>query len=168
VILSADEPKRFFVDTNVIGYIASLIEPLAHDYRDLIRSDALAGRVPSMATVVAAELERGAAELESSGGVRHLAIAERLRTLMAVFEEVHADEQTDDIASHLQAAARRVGHPIGADSQQVDLEIAALAIRHRAPLVTHNYSDFDNIDALDLRTLATGRKRPPRVTERLG
>jgi predicted nucleic acid-binding protein len=163
--LSADEPNRFFVDTNVIGYIASMIEPLADDYAELIRSDALAALVPSMATVVAAELERGVAELESSGGPRQTEIANRLRALIGVFEEVHADARTDDIAGQLQAAARRVGHPIGADSQRIDLEIASLAIRHSAPLLSHNYSDFINIDALDLRTLASGTKRPPRIPD---
>ena len=39
--------------------------------------------------------------------------------------------------------------PLGAPSQRNDLIIASLAIRHLAPLISHNYRDFNNIDALD-------------------
>ena len=53
---------------------------------------------------------------------------------------------------------RHLGWP-----EAADLIIASLAIRHHAPLISHNYRDFINIDALDLRTLAPIRKRPPRV-----
>ena len=73
------------------------------------------------------------------------------------------DDEGQALAGQLHERARAAGHPLAAPSQRNDLIIAALAIRHHAPLISHNYRDFINIDALDLRTMAPIRKRPPRV-----
>ena len=73
------------------------------------------------------------------------------------------DDEGQTLADQLRIQARAVGHPLGAPSQHNDLIIASLAIRHHAPLISHNYRDFINIDALDLPTMAPIRKRPPRV-----
>lgn len=86
-----------------------------------------------------------------------------MRAVLASFDPVELDASAGAIADALQRQARAVGHPIGADAQRNDLAIAALAIQHNAPLISHNYRDFINIDALDLRTLAPIRKNPPAV-----
>ncbi len=86
-----------------------------------------------------------------------------MRTVLNAFDHIDLDDEGQTLADQLQLRARAVGHPLGAPSQRNDLIIASLAIRHHAPLISHNYRDFINIDALDLRTMAPIRKRPPRV-----
>jgi predicted nucleic acid-binding protein len=86
-----------------------------------------------------------------------------MRAVLDAFDHMDLDDEGQALAAELQQRARAAGHPLGAPSQRNDLIIASLAIRHQAPLISHNYRDFINIDALDLRTLAPVRKRPPRV-----
>ena len=99
--------------------------------------------------------------LRAAPPVRRLAAA--MRDVVDAFDQVELDDEGHALADNLQRRARAVGHPLGAPSQRNDLIFASLAIRHHAPLISHIYRDFINIDALDLRTLAPIRKRPPRV-----
>jgi predicted nucleic acid-binding protein len=161
--LSAEpNPTRYFVDTNVLGIVSSRTHRMRVGYLDLIASEEFDGLVPSVSAIVVAEVEQGLPTLDQ-GGTAERQLAAAMRALLATFDTMELDAEGQAIADALQRQARAVGHPIGADAQRNDLAIAALAIRHRSPLISNNYRDFVNIDALDLRTLAPILKRPPMV-----
>lgn len=155
--------RRYFVDTNIIGALATKDHPHRVGYEQLLASDEFAPMIPSMSPVVAGEITAGLRTLDA-GTPQQRSIADLVRGVLAMFDEVDEDRLTQRTAEWLRTEAHAAGHPIGADSQSSDLRIAALAIRHRAPLVSHNYRDFVNIDALDLRTHATLARRPPQIT----
>ena len=161
--LSAETTQlRYFVDTNVLGIIATRTHPLRIGYLSLLAAEEFDDRTPSISTIVVDEVEVGLSTLESGGSTaQQLAVA--MRTVLEAFDQMDLDDEGQALADKLQLQARAAGHPLGAPSQRNDLIIASLAIRHHAPLISHNYRDFVNIDALDLRTLAAMRKRPPRV-----
>lgn len=156
---SNTEPLRYFVDSNIIGYLIGG-HSIADAYLDLLGQ--FSELEPSMARTVHNEIEAGLARLDLTRPEQHRLNA-KMREAMSLFDIVDLDDQAHEIAASLKRRARKVGHPIGADHQARDLEIAALAIRHRAPLVSHNYRDFTNIADLDLHTLATINTNPPRI-----
>jgi predicted nucleic acid-binding protein len=161
--LSAElNPTRYFVDTNILGIVSSRNHRVRNGYLDLIASEEFDRLVPSISVIVVAEVEQGLPALDK-GETAELQLAAAMRAVLATFDRIELDAEGVAIATALQRQARAVGHPIGADAQRNDLLIAALAIRHRAPLISHNYRDFVNIDVLDLRTLAPILKRPPLV-----
>lgn len=160
--LSAEPTQlRYFVDTNVLGIIATRTHPLRIGYLALIAAEDFDDRSPSISIVVN-EVEAGLPTLDAGGSTAHH-LAAAMRTVLDAFDHIDLDDEGRALADELQQRARAVGHPLGAPSQRNDLIIASLAIRHHAPLISHNYRDFINIDALDLRTLAPIRKLPPRV-----
>ena len=160
-LLSAEaQPARFFVDSNTIGYIV-MGTPLGQSYLTLIAE--LVGSMPSISVTARTEILSGLPILDAGNSLQRQT-ASMMRAMLDAFEEVAVDPETEAVAETLRREARRAGHPIGADHQAKDLLIASTAIRHRSPLISHNYRDFINIDALDLRTLATGTKSPPRMT----
>ena len=156
---SNDKPLRYFVDSNIIGYVIQA-KPLGFAYLDLMEQ--MGDMLPSVSTTVVNEITAGLAGLDRASHEQRR-LADAMSDGMAMFEVVPIDRATVTIAKELKRHARRVGHPVGAESQRSDLDIEALAIRHHAPLISHNYRDFVNIDALDLRTLAHIKKNPPRI-----
>jgi len=161
--LSAEPTQlRYFVDTNVLGIIATRTHPLRGAYLSLIAAEEFDDRTPSISTIVVNEVEAGLSTLEA-GGPAAQQLGAAMRTVLDGFDHMDLDDEGQTLADKLQRQARAAGHPLGAPSQGNDLIIASLAIRHHAPLISHNYRDFINIDALDLRTLAPIRRRPPRV-----
>lgn len=161
--LSAETTRlRYFVDTNVLGIIATRTHPLRNGYLAIIAAEEFDDRTPSISTIVADEVEAGLSTLDA-GGPTAQQLAAAMRAVLGAFDHMDLDDEGQTLADKLQRQARAAGHPLGAPSQRNDLIIASLAIRHHAPLISHNYRDFINIDALDLRTLAPIRKLPPRV-----
>ncbi|TPW14337.1 MAG: hypothetical protein FD127_1470 [Acidimicrobiaceae bacterium] len=161
--LSAETTQlRYFVDTNVLGIIATRTHPLRIGYLSLIAAEEFDDRTPSISTIVADEVEAGLSTLDAGGSTAQQ-LGAAMRAVLEAFDHMDLDDEGQALADKLQAQARAAGHPLGAPSQRNDLIIASLAIRHHAPLISHNYRDFINIDSLDLRTLAPIRKRPPRV-----
>ena len=136
--------------------------PLRIGYLSLIAAEEFDDRTPSISTIVADEVEAGLSTLDAGGSTAQQ-LAAAMRTVLDAFDHMDLDDEGQTLADKLQRQARAAGHPLGAPSQRNDLTIASLAIRHHAPLISHNYRDFINIDALDLRTMAPIRKRPPRV-----
>ncbi len=131
-------------------------------YLSLIAAQEFDDRTPSISTIVVNEVEAGLSTLDAGGPTtQQLAVA--MRAVLDAFDDMDLDDEGLTLAEKLQRQARAVGHPLGAPSQRNDLIIASLAIRHHAPLISHNYRDFINIDALDFRTMAPIRRRPPRV-----
>ena len=131
-------------------------------YLALIAAEEFDDRTPSISTIVVDEVKVGLSTLDAGGSTAQQ-LAAAMRTVLDAFDHMDLDDEGQTLADELQQRARAAGHPLGAPSQRKDLIIASLAIRHHAPLISHNYRDFINIDALDLRTLAPIRKRPPRV-----
>ncbi len=161
--LSAEPAQlRYFVDTNVLGIIATRTHPLRIGYLALIAAEEFDDRTPSISTIVVDEVKVGLSTLDVGGSTAQQ-LAAAMRTVLDAFDHMDLDDEGQTLADELQQRARAAGHPLGAPSQRKDLIIASLAIRHHAQLISHNYRDFINIDALDLRTLAPIRKRPPRV-----
>ena len=139
-------------------------EPVIDEDRSFIRRDFYPGNVLwfHRRDRVADEVEAGLSTLDAGGSTAQQ-LAAAMRTVLGAFDHMDLDDKGQTLADKLQIQARAVGHPLGAPSQRNDLIIASLAIRHRAPLISHNYRDSINIDALDLRTMAPIRRRPPRV-----
>jgi predicted nucleic acid-binding protein len=161
--LSAEPTQlRYFVDTNVLGIIATRTHPLRIGYLTLVAAEEFDERTPSISTIVVNEVEAGLSTLDA-GGPAAQQLAAAMRAVLDAFDHIDLDDKGQALADKLQRRARAAGHPLGAPSQRNDLIIASLAIRHHAPLISHSYRDFINIDSLDLRTLAPIRKRPPRV-----
>ncbi len=153
---------RYFVDTNVLGIIATKTHGLRVGYLALIAAEEFDDRIPSISTVVVNEVEAGLSTLDAGSPIAQQ-LGSAMRAVLDSFDHLDLDKQGQELADKLQRRARQAGHPLGEQSQRNDLIIASLAIRHQAPLISHNYRHFVNVAALDLRTLAPIRKRPPPV-----
>lgn len=106
----------------------------------------LRGRLHYISFVTVGELLYGA-DKASWGAARREALESILNGFVIITYET-------EIARHyacLRAARERAGHPIGFG----DAWIAACALRHGLPLVTHNARDFAGIDGLAVVSEAT-------------
>jgi tRNA(fMet)-specific endonuclease VapC len=111
-------------DARVTGRLASQIEDIA---------------VPAL---VVAELDYGA---KASARVsENLA---RLNAFLSSVEIVPFDETAAREYGTLRARLRAIGKPTG----EIDTLIAAIALAHRAVLVTHNVRDFENVEGLTVQ-----------------
>lgn len=93
--------------------------------------------------IVAYELRYGLLRLPAaSHGPRLEALDKMLRPMQSLAFDAACAEQAARVRSMLE----RAGRPIGPH----DVLIAATALRHQAPLVTRNLSEFSRIDGLQL------------------
>lgn len=74
----------------------------------------------------------------------------RLEQAIAAYVVVPADVEMCRIWGQVRAERQSLGYPISPQ----DAWVAATALRHALPLVTHNASDFMNIANLDIQTAA--------------
>jgi len=124
---------RVIVDTNVVSFI------LKNDSRANVYAQHLSGKELVISFVTVAELYRWALH-RNWGSKRFDALADHIRTFL-VYPFTHAlclrwAKVVDQRA--------RVGRPIDSN----DAWIAATAIEHQIPLVTHNQQDFQGIGGL--------------------
>jgi len=153
-VLSAEPTQlRYFVDTNVLGIIATRTHPLRIGYLSLIAAEEFDDRTPSISTIVVDEVKAGLSTLDASGSTAQQ-LAAAMRAVLDAFDHMDLDDEGQTLADKLQIQARAVGHPLGAPSQRNDLIIASLAIRHHAPLISHTLyfasGGTDGIPALRL------------------
>ena len=123
------------LDTNIVSFVFKM-HPLAHSYEPLLGTNPLA-----ISFMTVAELHEGAAR--AKWGER------KRRRLTAMLQTYLLIDSTHRICQRWgQIRAGRYKQPIAVD----DAFIAATAVEHNLPLVTHNPRDFDGISGLQLIT----------------
>ena len=127
-------PPRVVVDTSVVSYILKG-HSLAPWYSDLLQ-----GRLVGLSFMSQAELHRWPLE-RAWGEKRVLELRELLVRYVVLFPNNETCREWARIMS-------RKGKPIDAS----DAWIAATAVQHRCPLVTHNPRHFQGIGQLEVLT----------------
>ncbi|MGB9178549.1 MAG: PIN domain-containing protein [Pyrinomonadaceae bacterium] len=125
------------VDTNVISFF------IKSDTRAALYQPHLDGRLQIIAAQTRAELEFWT--LIYRWGQRRRA---GLHAYLKNFAFAEVDEAICLRWAEIRATAREIGRPINVD----DAWIAATALNYKAPLVTHNPSDFYNVAGLTVIT----------------
>lgn len=133
---------RVIVDTNVVSYLMRG-GSLAKRYRPHLQ-----GRLSAIAFVTVGELYFGAEKAEWGAKRR-----QDLETTLRSFIVVPYDQEVARCYARLFAQRQREGRPISPN----DAWIAACAVRHGIPLVTHNARDFRGVGSLELITESTDR-----------
>lgn len=126
------------LDTNVVSYL------FKGDTRALAYAPILQGNRLAISFITVAELYEWAAI--KKWGERRLTQLEMTLTSYLV---IPIDIELCRIWGTIRAQQRAVGTTIASQ----DGWIAATALRHKLPLVTHNPSDFQNIANLDIRSI---------------
>ncbi len=126
-------PGRVLVDTNIAIYLATN-KPVIASYQVHLQ-----GNVLALSFASAAELLLTARR--ASNPSRTL---EYWRGKLPYYVVLFPDLEMCDIWASITADSYRRGRP----KQDNDLWIAATALRHDLPLVTHNRKDFDDIPGL--------------------
>lgn len=133
-LASGMKPGRVVIDTSVVSYLLKG-HTLAPWYSDL-----LGGRLVGLSFMSLAELYRWPLE-RGWGEQRFLELREHLVRYIVLFP----DDATCRAWARIMA---RKGKPI----EVGDAWIAATAVQHRCPLVTHNPRHFQNIGGLEVLT----------------
>ena len=123
------------LDTNIVSCLMKASE-FASRYAPY-----LSGRTLSVCFITVGELYFGAEKAKWGAGKRR-----HLEKVLNEFVFVRNDIDTAYIYGRLVAKREKVGRPIRTN----DAWIAACAVRHGIPLVTHNAKDFENISGLDV------------------
>lgn len=126
---------KIIIDTNIVSYLMRG-SPEARAY-----APHLTGKLVAISFITVGELYYGA-EKDKWGEKRRL----RLETILKNFIVIPYDHEIAKRYGKVVAERNRIGHPISAN----DAWIAACAVRHASPLVTHNEKDFDSISNLQV------------------
>ena len=118
------------IDTNIFSYILK-----RHTFAERYRPH-LDGKRLALSFMTLAELFQWAKE--KSWGTKRI---DDLKEKLSAYVILHSDDQTVWEYAGVRAVK---GRPINAG----DAWIAATALRHGLPLVTHNRSDFDHVPGL--------------------
>ena len=127
--------KLALVDTNVVSML------FKRDTRAVDYETHTDGRMLGISFMTLAELDEWA-KVRNWGAVRRVELAAFLET----FSVFYADRELCLIWADIKAKSRRQGRPI----ETADAWIAATALLYGVPLITHNRSDFESVDGLDL------------------
>jgi hypothetical protein len=105
---SSAEPTqlRYFVDTNVLGSIATRTHPSRIGYLALIAAEDFDDHTPSISTIVVNEVEAGVPTLDAGGSTGHQ-LAAAMRTVLDAFNHMDLDDDGQALADELQQRARR-------------------------------------------------------------
>ena len=128
---------QLILDTNIVSYLMRG-GALAETYRPHLQDHLLA-----ISFITVGELYFGA-EKGNWGEIRRRALEQQLRN----FVIIPYDRGIARCYGRLVAERQRAGRPISPN----DAWIAACAVRHDVPLVTHNPKDFEGITALKIVT----------------
>lgn len=132
--------SRLVLDTDVWSFAFN------GDSRADLFSKHLIGKTPCITFATIGELYLWA-ELRNWGAQRRSALSQAIaKHVILTWDDVTAQQW-----AKVRAERQRIGKPIAAQ----DAWIAACALRHGLPLVTHNRDHFDEIPGLTLLT-ATG------------
>lgn len=130
---SATEMAPVVVDTDVVYYL------FKQDTRAFRYRPHLSGRLCVISFMTLAELAFWAEERRWGPLTR-----DRLRRFLTRFTVHYPDSDLCDLWAVLTVAARQRGRQIGSG----DAWVAATAVRHDVPLVTHNAADFIGVPGL--------------------
>lgn len=125
------------VDTDVFSFL------FKHDSRAAAYADLIEAGEPSLCFMSVAELRRWASE-RRWGAPRKAALNQALRHYAIVPFESRLTHTWAEIAAHRSS----MGRPIECG----DCWIAATAVRHGLPLITHNASHYNDIPGLQVVT----------------
>ena len=125
------------LDTNIVSYLMKGGR-LANAYAPHMQ-----GRLLAISFITVGELYFGA-EKASWGQKKRT----RLETILRNFVVIPYDDEIARCYGRLLAERQRAGKPIAPN----DAWIAARAVRHGIPLLTHNATDFEGISGLDVIT----------------
>lgn len=128
---------RLVLDTNIVSYLMKGGQ-LAEAYMPRI-----SGSLISISFITVGELYFGA-EKRNWGEKKRTHLESNLRN----FVVIPYDDEIARCYGRLVAERQRNGMPIAPN----DAWIAACAVRHATPLVTHNAKDFESITGLELIT----------------
>lgn len=128
---------KIILDTNIVSYLMKG-GPLAEAYAPHVE-----GRLLAIAFITVGELYFGA-EKKNWGEKKR----KELETTLRNFVVIPYDHEIARCYGRLVSERQRNGNPIAPN----DAWIAACAVRHRVPLVTHNANDFAEIDGLTVIT----------------
>ncbi len=129
--------SKIILDTNIVSYLMRG-NSLAEKYIPHVQ-----GRLLSISFITVGELYFGA-EKANWGEHRR----KKLETTLRNFIVIPYDNEIARCYGRLVAERKRNGNPIAPN----DAWIAACAVRHDVPLVTHNAKDFTGITALQIIT----------------
>ena len=133
---------KIIIDTNIVSYLMRG-SPESRAY-----APHLTGKLVAISFITVGELYYGA-EKAKWGEKRCL----RLKTSLKNFVVIPYDHEIAKRYGRVLAERNRLGRPISHN----DAWIAACAVRHGSPLVTHNEKDFDSIS--DLQILSEKSKK---------
>lgn len=125
------------LDTNIVAYLMKG-HTLARAYEPRIR-----GKLLAISFITVGEMLYGA-EKQGWGRTRR----QRLDTQLKTFTIAGYDWETAQQYARIATIRSRLGRPVALH----DAWIAACALRHAVPLVTHNAKDFEEIPALRVIT----------------
>jgi tRNA(fMet)-specific endonuclease VapC len=128
---------RVILDTNIVSYVMRG-GPEAEAYAPYID-----GKLSAITFITVGEMYFGA-EKKNWGAQRR----NQLETVLRNFVVIPYDHEVARCYGRLVAERRRHGRPIDPN----DAWIAACAVRHAVPLITHNAKDFEGISALQVIT----------------
>lgn len=134
---------KVVIDTNIVSY---MMRGQA-EARAYVKH--LQGNLLSISFVTVGELFYGA-EKARWGAKRLL----RLETTLRNFLVIPYDYEIAKTYARILVDCERTGRPISSN----DAWIAACAVRHSVPLVTHNAKDFESVSDLRLITEAVKRR----------
>jgi predicted nucleic acid-binding protein len=123
------------VDTDVFSFF------FRRDTRSLQYDGDVQGKIRCLSFASAAELRFGAIV----GGWRETR-REQLEAAIDRTVILPGDNETTQWWARVKAERQRAGRPIGSE----DCWIAARALKHRIPLITHNGRDYQNISGLQV------------------
>ncbi len=126
---------RILVDTNIVSYI------MRGGSEAMIYAPYLNGKILSVSFITVGELYFWA-EKRHWGEKKRL----RLENVLTNYVVIPYDHEIAKCYARVRAERERKGLPISC----ADAWIAACAVRHGIPLVTHNAKDFDEISNLQM------------------
>ena len=129
--------NKIMLDTNIVSYLMKG-GPLAHTYAPHVR-----GKLASIAFITVGEMYYGAEKANWGEKKR-----QKLEMTLRNFVVIPYDHEIARCYGRVAAERQRSGKTIKLN----DLWIAACAVRHRVPLVTHNAKDFIGISSLEIIT----------------
>lgn len=129
--------EKLLLDTNIVSYLLKQ-KPEAELYLPLLQ-----GKLLCISFVTVGELLFWA-EDAGWGAQRRVQLEHRLRNYVVI----PYDFEIAGVYARVAAERKKKGRAISSN----DAWIAATALRHDMPLVTHNSNDFSDIDGLKLIT----------------
>lgn len=128
---------KVILDTNVVSYLMKGGD-LGQVYEPHVK-----GKLTSIAFVTVGEMFYGA-ECANWGNKKR----KQLETVLRNFVVIPYDHEIARCYGRIASERKRSGRPISPN----DAWIAACAVRHGVPLITHNLKDFAGIVALEIIT----------------